>query len=107
MIDQEKFYKALSEGSMDEVKRLTQEALVRGESAENILSQGLIKAMDQIGVKFKNCEIYIPEVLIAARAMHAGLAVLKPILAKSTASAAAKIVLGTGKGDLHDIGKHL
>jgi 5-methyltetrahydrofolate--homocysteine methyltransferase len=107
MIDQEKFYRALSEGSMDEVKRLTQEALGRKESAENILSQGLIKAMDQIGIKFKNCEIYIPEVLIAARAMHAGLGVLKPILAKSTASAAAKIVLGTVKGDLHDIGKNL
>jgi len=107
MIDQEKFYKALSEGSMDEVKRLTQEALNRKESAENILSQGLIKAMDQIGVKFKNCEIYIPEVLIAARAMHAGLGVLNPILAKSTASAATKIVLGTVKGDLHDIGKNL
>jgi 5-methyltetrahydrofolate--homocysteine methyltransferase len=107
MIDQEKFYKALSEGSMEEVKKLAQEALVRGESAENILSQGLIKAMDQIGVKFKNCEIYIPEVLIAARAMHAGLGVLKPILAKSPASAAAKIVLGTVKGDLHDIGKNL
>jgi len=107
MIDQEKFYRALSEGSMDEVKRLTQEALGRKESAENILSQGLIKAMDQIGVKFKNCEIYIPEVLIAARAMHAGLGVLKPILAKSSASTAAKIVLGTVKGDLHDIGKNL
>lgn len=107
MIDQEKFYKALSEGSMEEVKKLARDALDRGESAENILSQGLIKAMDQIGVKFKNCEIYIPEVLIAARAMHAGLGVLKPILAKSPASTAAKIVLGTVKGDLHDIGKNL
>ncbi len=107
MIDQEKFYKALSEGSMEGVKKLTQEALNRGESAESILSQGLIKAMDQIGVKFKNCEIYIPEVLIAARAMHAGLGVLKPILAKSTTSTMAKIVLGTVKGDLHDIGKNL
>jgi 5-methyltetrahydrofolate--homocysteine methyltransferase len=107
MIDQEKFYKALSEGSMEEVKKLTEEALNRGESAESILSQGLIKAMDQIGFKFKNNEIYIPEVLIAARAMHAGLAVLKPILAKSTTAAAAKIILGTVKGDLHDIGKNL
>jgi 5-methyltetrahydrofolate--homocysteine methyltransferase len=63
--------------------------------------------MDQVGIKFKNCEIYIPEVLIAARAMHAGLGVLKPILAKSNASSAARIVLGTVKGDLHDIGKNL
>lgn len=107
MINQEKFYKALSGGSMEEVKKLTQEALDRGETPESVLNQGLIKAMDQIGVKFKNCEIYIPEVLIAARAMHAGLAVLKPILAKSAASTTAKIVLGTVKGDLHDIGKNL
>jgi 5-methyltetrahydrofolate--homocysteine methyltransferase len=107
MINQEKFYEALSAGKMDEVKNLTQEALDRGERAEDILSQGLIKAMDQIGVKFKNNEIYIPEVLIAARAMHAGLGVLKPILAKSTTSTTAKIVLGTVKGDLHDIGKNL
>lgn len=63
--------------------------------------------MDQVGVKFRNNEIYIPEVLIAARVMHAGLGVLKPILAKSTTSSAAKIVLGTVKGDLHDIGKNL
>jgi len=107
MINQEKFYKALSGGSMEEVKKLTQGALDRGETPESVLNQGLIKAMDQIGVKFKNCEIYIPEVLIAARAMHAGLAVLKPILVKSAASTTAKIVLGTVKGDLHDIGKNL
>ena len=107
MIDQEKIYRALSEGKMDEVKDLTQKALQGGELAENILKDGLIKAMDKIGVMFKNNEIYIPEVLIAARAMHAGLAVLKPILAKSTTSTTAKIVLGTVRGDLHDIGKNL
>jgi len=107
MVSQEKFYQALAAGKMDEVKDLTQKALDRGEKAEDILSQGLIKAMDQIGVKFKNNEIYIPEVLIAARAMHAGLGVLKPILAKSTTFTTAKIVLGTVKGDLHDIGKNL
>jgi 5-methyltetrahydrofolate--homocysteine methyltransferase len=107
MIDQEKYYKALSEGKMEEVKELTQKALDGGEPPESILKEGLIKAMDQIGVKFKNNEIYIPEVLIAARAMHAGLGVLKPILAKSTTSTTAKIVLGTVKGDLHDIGKNL
>ena len=107
MIDQEKIYRALSEGKMEDVRDLTQKALNAGELAENILKDGLIKAMDKIGVMFKNNEIYIPEVLIAARAMHAGLAVLKPILAKSTAPAAAKIVLGTVRGDLHDIGKNL
>jgi 5-methyltetrahydrofolate--homocysteine methyltransferase len=107
MVDQEKFYQALSGGKMDEVKALTQKALDGGDPPEKVLKEGLIKAMDRIGVLFKNNEIYIPEVLIAARAMHAGLAVLKPILAKSNASAAAKIVIGTVKGDLHDIGKNL
>ena len=107
MVDQEKYYQALSAGKMDEVKTLTQKALDAGESPDRILKDGLIKAMDRIGVQFKNNEIYIPEVLIAARAMHAGLGVLKPILAKSNASAAAKIVIGTVKGDLHDIGKNL
>ncbi len=107
MIDREKFYQALSAGKMEEVKDLTQKALDGGEAPESILKEGLIKAMDQIGVQFKNNEIYIPEVLIAARAMHAGLAVLKPILAKSTSSAATKIIIGTVRGDLHDIGKNL
>jgi 5-methyltetrahydrofolate--homocysteine methyltransferase len=107
MVDSAKFYEALSKGSMDEVKDLTQKALKAGDSADKILKEGLIIAMDQIGVKFKNNEIYIPEVLIAARAMHAGLAVLKPILAKSDTPSAAKIVIGTVKGDLHDIGKNL
>ncbi len=107
MVDAEKFAQALFKGSVDEVKKLTQELLDGGEKAENILNQGLVKAMDQVGVKFKNCEIYIPEVLIAARAMHAGMGILKPILAKSSASQTTKIVLGTVKGDLHDIGKNL
>jgi len=107
MIDKENFYTALSQGKMDEVKKLTQEALDVGDSAETILKEGLIQAMDRIGVKFKNGEIYIPEVLIAARAMHAGMAILKPILSKSTTTLTAKILVGTVKGDLHDIGKNL
>lgn len=107
MVEAEKFAQALFKGSVEEVKNLTQELLDHGEKAQNILNQGLVKAMDQVGVKFKNCEIYIPEVLIAARAMHAGLGILKPILAKSNVAPTAKIVLGTVKGDLHDIGKNL
>ena len=107
MVDAEKFAQALFQGSVEGVKKLTQELLDRGERAENILNQGLVKAMDQVGIKFKNCEIYIPEVLIAARAMHGGLGILKPILAKSNVSSVAKVVLGTVKGDLHDIGKNL
>jgi 5-methyltetrahydrofolate--homocysteine methyltransferase len=107
MIDKEKFYTILSQGKMDEMKKLTQEALDADESAETILKEGLIPGMDRVGVKFKNCEIYIPEVLIAARAMHAAMAILKPILSKSTSTLAAKIIIGTVKGDLHDIGKNL
>ena len=107
MLDQEKYYQALSQGKMDEVKALTQEALNAGEKAESVLKEGFLPAMEQIGVKFKNNEIYIPEVLIAARAMHAGMAILKPILSKSSTSVAAKVIVGTVKGDLHDIGKNL
>ena len=107
MVDQERFYAFLSQGKMDEVKKLTQEALAGGELPEAILRQGLIQAMEQIGVRFKNGDIYIPEVLIAARAMHAGMDVLKPILSKSDSTMTGKIVIGTVKGDLHDIGKNL
>ncbi len=107
MVDQEKFFQAISMGKMEEVKQLTKQALEAGETPDKILQEGLIKAMDRIGLLFKNNEIYIPEVLIAARAMHAGLDVLRPILAKSTTTSAAKVILGTVRGDLHDIGKNL
>ena len=107
MANKEKFYIALSQGKMNEVKELTQEALDNGETAEMILKDGLIHAMDQVGSKFKIGEIYIPEVLIAARAMHAGMDILKPILSKSIGSMVGKVVIGTVKGDLHDIGKNL
>jgi len=107
MIDEEKFNHAIFAGKVEEVKKMTQEALDRGENAKNILNQGLIRAMDEVGIKFKNNEIYIPEVLIAARAMRGGLEILKPILSKSGSSKYSKIAIGTVKGDLHDIGKNL
>jgi 5-methyltetrahydrofolate--homocysteine methyltransferase len=107
MVNSEKFHIALSQGKMDEVKKLTQDALDVGEKAEVILRDGLITSMERIGVRFKNGEIYIPEVLISARAMHAGMAVLKPILSKSGTNLGAKVLIGTVKGDLHDIGKNL
>jgi 5-methyltetrahydrofolate--homocysteine methyltransferase len=107
MIDTETFYMTLSKGKIDGVEKLVQEALERGESAESILKEGLISAMDRVGIGFKNGDIYIPEVLIAARAMHAGMAVLKPILSKSSSTMMSKVVMGTVKGDLHDIGKNL
>jgi len=107
MIDADVFYNALSEGKVDEVKELTQRALADGIPPDEVLNDGLIKAMEQIGVRFRNGEIYIPEVLVAAHAMHAGMGVLKPILAKTTDRKAATVVLGTVKGDMHDIGKNL
>ena len=107
MIDGEKFYLSLSQGRMDEVRSLVQGALDAGDRAERVLEEGLTQAMDRLGVQFKNGEIYIPEVLLAARAMHAGMAILKPILSKSTGTIAGKVLIGTVKGDLHDIGKNL
>jgi 5-methyltetrahydrofolate--homocysteine methyltransferase len=106
-MDAEKFYAGISQGKMDEVKKLTLEGLDAGEKAETILKEGLLPAMERVGIQFKNNEIYIPEVLIAARAMHAGMGILKPILSKSASSQSAKIIVGTVKGDLHDIGKNL
>ncbi|MGE5841782.1 MAG: corrinoid protein [Deltaproteobacteria bacterium] len=107
MIDGEKFFQSLLEGETEKVKTLVQEVLDAGESAERVLKEGLIQAMDRVGVRFKNGELYIPEVLLAARAMHAGMAILKPILSKSTETIAGKVLIGTVKGDLHDIGKNL
>jgi 5-methyltetrahydrofolate--homocysteine methyltransferase len=107
MVETPQFYQAMSEGNAKRISELTQEALDRGESADVVLNQGLIASLSEIGIQFKNCEIFLPEMLIAARAMHAGLGVLRPFLAKSSGKKAAKVVLGTVKGDLHDIGKNL
>ena len=97
----------LQKGKANAVKELVQTALEKGLSAENILNGGLLSGMDIIGAKFKNNEIYIPEVMIAARAMNAGMEILRPVLGSSGGKARGKIVIGTVKGDLHDIGKNL
>ena len=97
----------LQKGDMDKVRELTVQALEAGHSPGEILSDGLIAGMNVVGVKFKNNELFLPEVLIVARAMHAGLDVLKPKLAETGAEPTGRIVLGTVKGDLHNIGKHL
>jgi corrinoid protein of di/trimethylamine methyltransferase len=89
------------------VRELVQKAVDEGLSAEAILKEGLLAGMGVIGEKFKNDEIYVPDVLIAARAMNAGTEILKPLLAASGVKAAGKVVLGTVAGDLHDIGKNL
>jgi len=89
------------------VKELVNQAIAEGNSAETILKEGLLKGMGIIGEKFKKDEVYVPDVLIAARAMNAGTEILKPLLASSGVKSAGKVVLGTVSGDLHDIGKNL
>ncbi len=97
----------LQQGRAPQVKELTEKALAEGNDAKDILEKGLLSGMSIIGEKFKNNEVYVPEVLIAARAMNAGMEVLKPALATADLEAKGKAVLGTVKGDLHDIGKNL
>lgn len=94
-------------GNAPEVERLVREAIDEGVSAADILNQGLVAGMDVVGDKFKKNEFYVPEVLIAARAMKAGMALLRPLLAETGVKPVAKFVIGTVKGDLHDIGKNL
>lgn len=98
---------ALQAGKAKDVKAMVQEAVDSGISAQTILVDGLLAGMSVIGGKFKNNEVYVPDVLIAARAMKAGTEILKPLLAADGVKATGKIVLGTVKGDLHDIGKNL
>jgi corrinoid protein of di/trimethylamine methyltransferase len=97
----------LQQGRAPKVKELVEKALSDGEDAKKILEEGLLSGMAVIGEKFKNNEVYVPEVLIAARAMNAGMDVLKPALASTDNKAKGKAVMGTVKGDLHDIGKNL
>lgn len=97
----------LQKGKAKIVKELVQQAINEGMSAKDILEQGLLAGMGIIGVKFKNNEVYVPEVLIAARAMNSGAELLKPLLSEAGVVATGRVCLGTVKGDLHDIGKNL
>jgi 5-methyltetrahydrofolate--homocysteine methyltransferase len=98
---------ALQQGDDQQAGRLTTEALGAGLSAEDILQQGLVAGMNVVGEQFHRREIFLPDVLLSARAMYAGLAVLKPHLTSDGVPSRGKVVLGTVKGDLHDIGKNL
>lgn len=97
----------IQKGNAKLVAEKVKEALDNGISAEEILNKGLIAGMSVVGEKFKNNEVYVPEVLIAARAMKAALEVLKPILSETGVKPIGRVVIGTVKGDLHDIGKNL
>lgn len=96
----------LQKGKAKAVKELVQTALDEGVAAKDILGS-LLAGMGVIGEKFKNNEVYVPEVLVAARAMNAGAQILKPYLAESGVQSVGKVCIGTVKGDLHDIGKNL
>ncbi len=103
----QKIASSLYAGEADQVAESVQSALDQGMSANEVLQAGLIAGMDQVGKDFKAGDLFVPEVLIAARAMHAGMNVLRPLLAASGAPSAGKYIIGTVKGDLHDIGKNL
>ena len=97
----------LQAGKARDVKALVQQAIDEGIPAHEILEKGLVAGMNVIGEKFKNNEVFVPEVLVAARAMNMGASLLKPLLAAEGVKATGKVCIGTVKGDLHDIGKNL
>jgi len=97
----------LYKGDREVVAELAQEALDQELSPAEILADGFIAGMDDVGRDFKAGDLYVPEVLLAARAMHAGMDVLKPLLTEAEIPSVGKIVVGTVQGDLHDIGKNL
>ncbi|MDD3427321.1 MAG: corrinoid protein [Caldisericia bacterium] len=107
MVDFDEISEALQRGDAGKVEELVRLALQEKLTPKDILENGLIKGMNIIGVKFKNNEVYVPEVLIAARAMHAGMGVLRPKLVETGVKNIGKVAIGTVRGDLHDIGKNL
>src|SRR6266700_612920 len=109
MVDYALMNQHLYEGNAKEVEQMTRNALAAGRSVQEVLNEGLIAGMSVVGEDFKYNVLYVPQVLIAARAMKAGMALLKPLLDASGTKreSAGTLVMGTVKGDLHDIGKNL
>ena len=99
--------KTVEDGRAKNTEALVKQALDEGIAAKDILEQGLLQGMSTIGVLFRENEVYVPEVIVAARAMNKGAALLKPYLASEGVQTSGKVCLGTVKGDLHDIGKNL
>jgi 5-methyltetrahydrofolate--homocysteine methyltransferase len=100
-------YQGIIDGNMEAVKARVQEAVGAQLPAGTILKEGLVPAMAEVGRLFEEGEFFVPEMLVAARAMQGGLEILKPLLVASDVKPAGKVVIGTVKGDLHDIGKNL
>ena len=107
MADMNAISQALQKGKWKDVQALVQQAIEENVPAGEILNQGLLAGMDEIGRKFRDNEIFVPEVLIAARAMSKGTDILKPYLIAQGVKASGRVCIGTVQGDLHDIGKNL
>jgi 5-methyltetrahydrofolate--homocysteine methyltransferase len=107
MADLKALAEAIIRGDQNTAVEITRAALDEGTAAESVLKKGLIAGMDVIGDRFKNNEVYIPEVLIAARAMKSAMEILEPELVKAGVKPIGKFLVGTTQGDLHDIGKNL
>lgn len=107
MADMEALAQAIIGGKAPDAKQITEQALAEGMGPGDILNKGLVAGMNVVGAKFKANEFYVPEVLIAARAMKAAMELLRPQLAASGVESKGKVAIGTVKGDLHDIGKNL
>lgn len=106
-MDLKVIYQAVIDGDAAEVEAGVNAALAEGVGPEEILNNALVAPMGEVGQRFEEGDLFVPEMLIAARAMQAGLKILKPHLAKADVKAAGKVAIGTVKGDLHDIGKNL
>ena len=102
-----KISEAIIQGNVEEMVDLTEEAIDEGMAAQDILDKGLMAGMDYVGVEFKAGNMFVPEVLRSAKAMQTSMELLKPMLVKEGAKSQGKVLLGTVKGDLHDIGKNL
>lgn len=98
---------AVIEGNLDEIADLTEDALDEDMTAAEILDKGLMPGMDHVGVEFKAGDMFVPEVLRSAKTMHVSMGILRPLLAEGESMATGKLLLGTVKGDMHDIGKNL
>jgi 5-methyltetrahydrofolate--homocysteine methyltransferase len=103
----ERLSTAVLEGDAEKTRQLTEKGIEQGLEPKAILDNGLVVGMDEVGVRFKRGDMFVPEVLMSADAMSAGLEVIKPLLAASGTKLAGKILMGTVKADLHDIGKNL
>ncbi len=100
-------YEAVLEGDAPAAKSITEQALAEGVDPQSLLTDYMIPAMDEVGRRFEANEYFVPELLIAARAMKGALTLIRPLLAESGAKPVGKVVIGTVRGDLHDIGKNL